>query len=288
MSKWTRDVGLDAGARASRGSRSSRTMLLTMMSMSLVSVFASSALAQGVPGPVAAAMRGDLSWFDDAQLAYEGDELRALVNRQESDHGYTALAAAATSGNATVVDKILSIGGDPEIEDHDGHTVVNIVAALGNVELMRLFHERGVNVLTLSRDGFTPLQRAAWGKTAGHADVVRYLVGECGANVDELDAMGFTAAYRAVEHRNNVMLRVLLELGANPNSENKRGDSMLATAVRKQKVETVETLLEFEADVMKRDSKGRNLRKLAKQLRSKRVLEIISQAYAKAERGGDL
>ena len=52
---------------------------------------------------------------------------------------------------------------------------------------------------------------------------------------------------------------------------------MLATAVRKQKVETVETLLEFEADVMKRDSKGRNLRKLAKQLRSKRVLEIISQ-----------
>ena len=187
-----------------------------------------------------------------------------------------------------MVDKILSIGGDPEIEDHDGHTVVNIVAALGNVELMRLFHERGVNVLTLSRDGFTPLQRAAWGKTAGHADVVRYLVGECGANVDELDAMGFTAAYRAVEHRNNVMLRVLLELGANPNSENKRGDSMLATAVRKQKVETVETLLEFEADVMKRDSKGRNLRKLAKQLRSKRVLEIISQAYAKAERGGDL
>ena len=57
------------------------------------------------------------------------------------------------------------------------------------------------------------MQRAAWGKTAGHADVVRYLVGECGANVDELDAMGFTAAYRAVEHRNNVMLRVLLELG---------------------------------------------------------------------------
>ena len=115
MSKSTRDVGLDAGARASRGSRSSRRMLLTMMSMSLVSVFASSALAQGVPGPVAAAMRGDLSWFDDAQLAYEGDELRALVNRQESDHGYTALAAAATSGNATVVDKFLSIGGDPEL-----------------------------------------------------------------------------------------------------------------------------------------------------------------------------
>ena len=63
---------------------------------------------------------------------------------------------------------------------------------------------------------------------------------------------------------------------------------MLATAVRKQKIETVETLLEFQADVMKKDSKGRNLRKLAKQLRSKRVLEIISQAYANAERGGEL
>ncbi len=63
---------------------------------------------------------------------------------------------------------------------------------------------------------------------------------------------------------------------------------MLATAVRKQKIETVGTLLEFEADVMKKDSKGRNLRKLAKQLRSKRVLEIISQAYAKAERSGEL
>jgi len=63
---------------------------------------------------------------------------------------------------------------------------------------------------------------------------------------------------------------------------------MLATAVRKQKIETVETLLAFQADVMKKDSKGRNLRKLAKQLRSKRVLEVISQAYANAERGGEL
>ena len=47
-------------------------------------------------------------------------------------------------------------------------------------------------------------------------------------------------------------------------------------------------LLEANADVTKGDSKGRNLRKLAKQLRSKKVLNLISEAYASAMGSAEL
>jgi ankyrin repeat protein len=78
------------------------------------------------------------------------------------------------------------------------------------------------------------------------------------------------------------MVEILLELGANPNFINKRGDGLLALAVRKQNPDLVSKLLEFGADVTVRDSKGDNMRKLAKKLRSHKVLNLIASAYEEA------
>jgi len=240
------------------------------------------AVALGPTPAVAAAMRGDVAFFDDLAVAHEPEVVVEYLNREEPDHGLNAFGAAVAVNQEAVARKILSLGVDAEAEDHDGHTPVNRAANMGLVNMVKLLHEHGVDVSKAARDGFTPLHRATWGDTEAHAGVVRYLVEECGVNVDQLDASGVTAAFRAIERNNLTMLNLLLELGANPDFTNKRGDSLLALAIRRQNVESIEALLRANADVTREDSKGRNLRKLAKQLRSKKVLHLISNAYAAA------
>lgn len=259
--------------------------------VSVAALAAWSALAVGraaaLPGPtpaVGAAMRGDVEFFDDLALAHEPEVVMEYLNKEEPDHGLNALAAAVAVNQEAAARKILSLGGDAEAEDHDGHTPINRAANMGRVNMVKLLREHGVDVSKAARDGFTPLHRATWGQTEAHSDVVRYLVQDCRVSVDQLDATGVTAAFRAVDRENLVMLNLLLELGANPDFTSKRGDSLLALAIRKQNVEAVEVLLKANADVTREDSKGRNLRKLAKQLRSKKVLELISNAYAAATR----
>ena len=268
------------GRVRARKSVASRVVVALMLASA--AMFSRVARAVSMPAAVTAAVKGDLAWFDDAALAYDEEELRAMLDRQESDHGYGALATAVMRGDEATAKKVLSMGADARSEDHEGHTPMSMAAVSGKLNMVKLLREHGVDAGARGRDGFTALQRATWGETEAHAEVVRYLVRECGMDVDETDAMGVSATFRAVDRENAFMLKILLELGADPNFANKRGDSLLATAVRKQNAELVSILLEANADVTKEDSKGRNLRKLAKQLRSKKVLNLISEAYASA------
>ena len=254
--------------------------------LAMTAVGTRGARAAGTPAAVAAALRGDLQWFTDAELAHDEATLMEMLNREDGDHGLNALGAAVTVDNEELAKRILALGGDAEAEDHDGHTPLHRAVVTGKLNMIRLLKEHGVDVKQVARDGFAPLHRASWGSSEARAEIVRFLIRECEEDVDRLDVHGLTAAFRAVDHGNVFMLKVLIELGADVNFLNKRGDSMLATAVRKQNVEIVQALLDANADVTKEDSKGRNLRKLAKQLRSKKVLDLISQAYASATSSG--
>ena len=113
-----------------------------------------------------------------------------MLDRQESDHGYGALATAVARGDEATAKKVLSMGADARSEDHEGHTPMSMAAVSGKVSMVKLLREHGVDAGARGRDGFTALQRATWGETEAHAEVVRYLVRECGMDVDETDAMG--------------------------------------------------------------------------------------------------
>ena len=138
-------------------------------------MFSRVARAHGVPAAVTAAVRGDLAWFDDAALAYDEEELKTMLDRQESDHGYGALATAVARGDETTAKKVLSMGADARSEDHEGHTPMDMAAVSGKVSMVKLLREHGVDAGARARDGFTALQRATWGQTDAHAEVVRYL-----------------------------------------------------------------------------------------------------------------
>lgn len=266
------------------------TLVLTTL-LALMTTLTTLVLAH-TPRAVTAVMRDDLGFFDDAERAHGADDLKELLDARESDRGYTAVMVAVLERRGRALERLLELGADATIDDHDGHTPVNAAALMGDIAALKTLRGHGVDVRNLARDGFSPLHRASWGGAEAHETAVRYLVEECGVDVDQRDVSGGNALFRALERDNVFMVEVLLKLGADPNFKTKRGDSLLATAVRKQNAEAVSRLLDAGADVMVNDSKGRNLRKLAKRLRSKKVLELISNAYSSRQSvrdgGGEL
>lgn len=278
-----------SGAR-SISRRSPWTLVLTTL-LALMTTLTTLVLAH-TPRAVTAVMRDDLGFFDDAERAHGADDLKELLDARESDRGYTAVMVAVLERRERALERLLELGADATIDDHDGHTPVNAAALMGDIAALKTLRAHGVDVRNLARDGFSPLHRASWGGAEAHESAVRYLVEECGVDVDQRDVSGGNALFRALERDNVFMVEVLLKLGADPNFKTKRGDSLLATAVRKQNAKAVSRLLDAGADVMVNDSKGRNLRKLAKRLRSKKVLELISNAYSSRQSvrdgGGEL
>ncbi|XP_064644621.1 ankyrin repeat and SOCS box protein 1-like isoform X1 [Lineus longissimus] len=71
------------------------------------------------------------------------------------------------------------------------------------------------NLSQKNRLGCTPLRLAA---TAGHAEVVEYLVLQ-GADVDIVDIKCQTSLYMAVKHKHLECIKILLRAGANPNGD---------------------------------------------------------------------
>jgi ankyrin repeat protein len=263
--------------------RATRAMRAVMLACALC-VSSVVVRALSTPPAVVAAMNNDGKYFDDAALARDHEDFLEHINKSDYDHGKTAVMVATMYGHDELLDKLLTMGADGAALDHDGHSALEFAATLGSVNSLAILKKHGFDVSALARDGFTPLHRASWGKNETHLEALKFLVEECGVDVDQVNSAGTPATLTAVEHGNLKSLTVLLELGANANYMNKRGDTLLALAIRKQDAKVVETLLKHGANVMTADSKGRNMRKLAKLLRSKEILALISDAYAAAKK----
>ncbi|XP_019719485.1 ankyrin repeat and SOCS box protein 1 [Hippocampus comes] len=91
----------------------------------------------------------------------------------------------------------------------------------------------------------TPLRIAA---TAGHAACVAYLIAR-GAEVDLVDVKGQTALYVAVVNGHRDCVRILLEAGANPNGSRHHRSTPLYHAARVGRLDVLEELIRFNADV---------------------------------------
>jgi hypothetical protein len=115
------------------------------------------------PAVITAVMERDFTFFSDAAVAFDAEEMKALVNKQDGDTGYTPALVSAFRNDAEMLKTLLDMGADAEIEDFDGHTAMHAAAASGSVHAMRVLKEYGTSVETLGRDGFSPLHRASWG-----------------------------------------------------------------------------------------------------------------------------
>lgn len=163
------------------------------------------------------------------------------------------LPAAVRFGDVRSVRILLDAGADVNVRDGEEDWVMPLHWAAHNSSAMiRLLIRRGADVTRLSKAGGHALGFCAlWGKVGR----MRTLV-ECGFPVDLLQATPeYAALYAACLVGETESVRVLLELGADPNL-GYGSSTPLMVASRRGSLEIVELLLKQGANPVLRDDEG--------------------------------
>ena len=143
--------------------------------------------------------------------------------------GRTGLHNAASMGDVRRVKELLEKGADPNARDEDGRTPLHEAAGMGHVEIVKLLLEHGADPNAEDEDGWTPLHVAMF---YGCIEVAKHVYIHC-------------PQQRQVKGSLVEVVKLLLEHGADPNAQNKSGETPLHDAACLGHVEIVKLLLEL-------------------------------------------
>jgi len=131
-------------------------------------------------------------WDAEARCAHEEDE----EDEEDEEHKESAPSSssslpwsALSAEESASLERYLAEGGDPNVRDAKGRTLLMVAASLGNVEAVRAVLRYGADLELRQQQGVTTLMFAAM---AGNANIVHALL-TAGANVLERDRRGLTA-----------------------------------------------------------------------------------------------
>ena len=158
------------------------------------------------------------------------------------DGDYMPLDLAAAEGHLEVVRLLLESGADKDYTSRGGITALHSAAANGRLEVVRLLLDSGSDKEKLAY-GLTALHSAAMN---GHSEVVRLLL-ESGADKHTISHGGTTALHFAVENGHLEVVRLLLDSGADKEKLS-NGRTALHSAAMNGHSEVVRLLLESGAD----------------------------------------
>ena len=159
------------------------------------------------------------------------EHVNARGGRQE-----TPIHAAANAGRANILSLLIEHGAD--MEGHslsiNGGTPLNRAAWDGRLEVGQCLLDRGANIDARDQDCHTPLMHAL---LEGHVEFARMLL-ERGAAIDAQDLIGQTAFHFAIKYGHTQAVPLLLEHGADVNVRDEKGNtpSMLASLYGDQEI----------------------------------------------------
>ncbi|KAK6357237.1 hypothetical protein TWF718_001560 [Orbilia javanica] len=158
--------------------------------------------------------------------------------------GRTPLLWAAARGHERYVATLLSYGADPNIMDSYLSTAVAYAADRGHAICVRLLLEAGADPDPPSPNGYkvgSALNCAARNTTE---PVILKTLLDFGADVESCGVDGKTSLIHAVRNNNVGFVILLLEYSANINAKAKSGETVLSTAVIYNSHEVLRVLLE--------------------------------------------
>lgn len=118
---------------------------------------------------------------------------------------------AAETGNFNKINEYISQGGDVNIMNTEGETLLMFAADYGHTEMCRMLITAGAKVDAQSEyEEITALILAA---TCGFEDICEILV-DGGANVNLRDFRNYTALYYASKNNHKSLCKYLAEKGA--------------------------------------------------------------------------
>ncbi|CAG0879444.1 unnamed protein product [Darwinula stevensoni] len=149
--------------------------------------------------------------------------------------------------------KLLQWGVPVTTADNDGRQSLLWAASAGSADAMLALVNAGARVDAEDKDGLTALHCAA---SRGHVDCIETLVSLCGAEVDVLDANGCTALFYAVTLGHADCTQLLLQYGAEPNRQDRKGRTPAHCGAAKGQLETLRLLHGAGANIWARNIRG--------------------------------
>jgi ankyrin repeat protein len=184
------------------------------------------------------------AWIDEGAEWPEEINLAADATGSETE-ALKALLSAVRAGNQAAVATLL--GKDKSIvngRDKYDETPLMHAAVFAELGIVKLLLDAGADVNAASREGATPLMRAA-----GNYEKSKLLI-ERGAKIDARSNLGRTALLIAAAYPGNLpTVRLLLERGSNVDDKDQVGETCLTSAAKRGDAEMVKFLLEKGADL---------------------------------------
>ena len=193
-----------------------------------------------------AAAQGNLQVMDLLLKAGADSTLKDNKNK-------TALHYAAWTGNIAAIEYLLN---NSTLKDNNNYlekAIIIAVAQKNNVSLLKQIQNPRQYLNSAVEFGLTPLMIAA---RRGNIEAIRAFI-DLGSDLEVENRNGNTALNIAsMSYRQNEGVRVLLQNGADPASQNNEGNSPLHSAAASRNSQIVKTLLDNYADPLVRNNKG--------------------------------
>ncbi len=165
---------------------------------------------------------------------------------------YTALMIAASKGHTTIFDMLIKAGASTD-QPLDEYGIPQFVKLCLNNEVMAVacFIDVGTNIDITTRDESLTAMMVAI--SSGHVEVVS-LLAKAQQDLDkEFYEGGPTALMLALTAKNEAIVRVLLDEGADVNNVDSGGLTPIMSAVSERKLDILKILIGANADVEARD-----------------------------------
>ncbi|GFN75444.1 ankyrin homolog [Plakobranchus ocellatus] len=133
--------------------------------------------------------------------------------------GDTALNVAVTWHSLDVVSKLLDAGADLEVRNSDGLTPLLLATTRGQENMIVLLERYGANTAALDNDGNTALLLVLQRSTAPEEETLR-LLAQGKDVINKQGIYGLTPLMLALQNYNCDVIKILLDLGADPNLVN--------------------------------------------------------------------
>jgi ankyrin repeat protein len=225
--------------------------------------------------------------FELSKAAWEGDierveELIASGADVESwsnlgSHSHTPLMYAVYKGHYEIAEMLIEAGADVNAAHDTTHTVLYHALESYQVSpvVIQLLVDEGV------RMDYTPLLWAMESPVSNEIPQILAILIEAGADVNKRDRNGTTVLINAVKSRKIECVDTLLRFDADIDAtDESTGRSALAWAVAMSAPKTVQRLIEAGADLRVRDESGNTPLMIAKSNGSEEIVKLLIDAGA--------